>query len=122
MSSTEYFIIAGMILVGIIFFFIAQTFIFSQSEEVKRLGIKAESEEIASLIYRISKDPAPYLKYCQLINLANITIEKSMLKYERGGYEFISLLPPNVSDTKLIEVAQLCIIKENNLIKVLGVT
>jgi hypothetical protein len=120
MPSAEYFIITGMILVGIIFFFIAQTFLFKESEEVKRLGIKAESEEIASFIYRISKDPAPYLRYCQLINLANITIEKSMLKYERGGYEFFNILPPNVSDTKLIEVAQFCIVKRDSKIEVLG--
>lgn len=120
MPTAEFFIIGGMILVGIIFLLIAHTHILGESEETRKLGVKAEADEITSLVYRISKDPAPYLHYCQFINLANITVESNKLKYERAGFSFVSLLPENITDVRLVETTLLCVIKRDGKIILSG--
>ncbi len=118
--SSEYLILAGIILVSLIFFSASQTYFLGNVEEIKKAEVRAEAEELASLIYRISKDPANYLKYCQFLKLSNITINKSIMSYERSGYKFSFLIPQNIKDISLKEVTRVCFIKRGSKIEVVS--
>ena len=112
-------IVAGMIIVGIIFFMVIRTFIFSEEESIVEAKVRANAEEIVSLIERISKDPAKNIRYTINITLSNISISNNILTYESFGYKFNYLLTSNVSNVNLKEIASLCIVKKDGQIQIL---
>ncbi|MEM5874367.1 MAG: hypothetical protein QW641_00330 [Candidatus Aenigmatarchaeota archaeon] len=120
MGSQEFFIIIGVIVVSLLFFSIIYFNIGERARESIKNQVKAEASELTSLVYRVFNDPAKYLKYCVPVNLANITIEKGIFKYERQGFSFINALPPNISDATLSDITDFCIVKTDSMIKILG--
>ena len=114
MSAAEYVIMVGMIIVGLLFFVMAQTFIFGGGREAKEYGYKAEGEEIVSLIERITNEPSEYVSYCQYINLCNISVKNGIFTYSRDGSSYSFSVPKNVNDTNLIDITSICIVKRNS--------
>ena len=116
MSSAEFFIMAGIILAGLIFFLIAQNFIFGEGNETKEYEYQADAQGLVSLINRISTEPASYFSYFQYISLSNITVKNNILTYEREGFQYSLQLPKGVNDIYLEETSSLCIVKSNEKI------
>jgi len=114
--ASEFFLLASLVLVGIIFFSVFQTYTLTQSSETKKAEARAEAERIASLAYKISKDPSTYLQYCLSTFLSNITIENGLLKYESGNYKFTLLIPSNIENSKLVETTKVCLVKKDGKI------
>jgi hypothetical protein len=114
--ASEFFLLASLVLVGIIFFSVFQTYTLTQSSETKKAEVRAEAERIASLAYKISKDPSNYLQYCLSTFLSNITIENGLLKYESGNYKFVLLIPSNIENSKLVETTKICLVKKDGKI------
>jgi hypothetical protein len=114
--SSEFFLVLSLILVGLIFFSIFQTYSSTQIEETKRAEEKAFAEKIVSLIYRISKDSSEYFMYCFKTAPLNLSIENGIIKYERGKYVFTFLAPENLKEEKLIESTRICIVKKGKFV------
>jgi hypothetical protein len=118
--AREFFLLASLILVGIIFFSIFQTYVLTQTEEVKKAEARAEMEKIASLAYKISKDPSTYFQYCFSVPFSNVTIENGILRFETKNYKFSTLLPSNVENSKLIDTTKVCLVKKDSKIIISG--
>ena len=118
--ASEFFLLASLVLVGIIFFSVFQTYTLTQSSETKKAEVRAEAERIASLAYKISKDPSNYLQYCLSTFLSNITIENGLLKYESGNYKFTFLVPQNIENFQLLETTKVCFVKKENKVILSG--
>lgn len=116
MASAEFFILVGMILAGLIFFFVSQRFLFGEVSKIKELEIMAEGEEIAFLIRKIYIDPSYYFTLCKFVPLSNVSVKNNMLKYGRNKYTFSYLLPFHVEEVDLVETTQLCFVKMKNKI------
>jgi hypothetical protein len=116
----EFFLLVSLILVGVIFFSVFQTYILTQTEEVKKAEAQSEMEKIASLAYKISKDPSAYFQYCFSIPFSNVTIEDGILRFETKNYKFSTLLPSNIENSKLIGTTKVCIVKKDDKIIISG--
>jgi hypothetical protein len=112
--ASDFFLLASLILIGIVFFSIFQIYTSTQSSQTKEAEVRTDAEIIASLIYRISRDPSSYLHYCLSVPLSNITIKNGLLKYESRNYRFILLVPREVENSELIETTKACFIKKDS--------
>jgi len=112
--ASEFFMLTSLILVGIIFFVVFQTYLSTQYTQTKESEIRADAELITSLIYKISKDPSQYFYYCLNIPLSNVTIENGLMKYESRGFKFNFLVPKEVENVEIIETTKLCFEKRGN--------
>ena len=82
-----------------------------QSSKVKEMEVKADSENLASLLHKISKDPSKYLHYCFHIPLSNVTIKDGTMKYQSRGYSFNLIVPQEFENSELIDVTKICVAK-----------
>lgn len=116
MSLTEILVIGGMTIIGVIFFLVAYEYISQEGEEGIKAQIKAEADEISSIINRISKEKISYIRFCKKISLANISVVNNLLRYERDGFVFFNLIPGNVTEVELKNVVELCLVKKSDKI------
>ena len=111
MAASEFFIMAAIVIVGLIFVIAAQKFIGGEGIATKEAGYKAEAESLVSLINRIVTEPASHVSYCQYTDLANISIKSGILTYEKDGVKYSFPVSKEVNDVKLEETTLFCIIK-----------
>jgi hypothetical protein len=114
--ASEFFLLASLVLIGIAFFSVFQVYTITQSEETKKAEIKAEAERIASLAYKISKDPSKYMQYCLFTLLSNVTVENGLLRYESGNYKFTIIVPQEVENSQIFETTKVCFVKKDSKI------
>jgi hypothetical protein len=114
--TSEFFLLASLVLIGIVFFSVFQIYTITQSEETKKAEIKAEAERIASLAYKISKDPSKYMQYCLFTLLSNITVENGLLRYESSKYKFTLIVPKEIENSQLFETTKVCFVKRDSKI------
>ncbi len=120
MPATEFMVLTGMIIVGLLFFMVAQNFILGEGERTKESGYKAEAKSLVSLIERVSSEPNEFVLYCQYITLCNISIKNGILTYEKDEVRYSSPVPKFVKDVSLVEIATICIQKTEKGISLLG--
>ena len=114
--ASEFFLLASLVLIGVVFFSVFQIYTITQSEETKKAEIKAEAERIASLAYKISKDPSQYMQYCLFTLLSNITVENGLLRYESGNYKFAIIVPKEIENSQIFETTKVCFVKKDGKI------
>jgi hypothetical protein len=114
--ASEFFLLASLVLIGIVFFSVFQIYTITQSEETKKAEIKAEAERIASLAYKISKDPSKYMQYCLFTLLSNITVENGLLRYESSKYKFTLIIPKEIENSQIFETTKVCFVKRDSKI------
>jgi len=114
--ASEFFLLASLLLIGIVFFSIFQIYTSIQSSQTKEAEVRTDAEIIASLIYKISKDPSSYLQYCLNVPLSNITVENGVLRYESRSYKFAFLIPEKVEKSELVETTKVCFVKKGDTI------
>lgn len=120
MPSTEFMILAGMVVAGLIFFLLVQTFIFGWGGETKEYIYKAEAESIVSIVERVSSEPNEFVLYCQNIILCNIDVKNGILTYEKDEERYSFLVPKSVNDMILNEIATICILKSEEKVSLLS--
>lgn len=115
MASSEFLIVAGIIIVGILFFVAAQTFITSSGEEALESKYRSEAEELVQIINKISKFEGNVV-YEKKISYSNVSVKDGVLIYRKNGYEFRFLVPSIVEDSQIVGATELYIKKENDKI------
>lgn len=119
MPASEFMVMAGMIIVGLLFFMIVQIFILGEEERVEEFGYKAEVEGLVSMIERVDSEPNEFVLYCQYISLCNISVKNGILTYEKDGIKYSYQVPKSVSVTSLNETATVCILKSGDEVNLL---
>lgn len=112
----EFFILIFTILIGLTFFSMFQYYLSFQARKIKEAEIRSEVEKIASLAYKISKDPSKYFEYCTSVPLSNITVESGILKFEAENYKFSTLIPFDLENSRLVETTKICFVKRDGRI------
>lgn len=120
MSSGNWIILAGMIIVGLIFLLASQGVISSWMSLTEEDIQKADAEELVSLIYRTAADSSQKFYYCIDSKPTNITIKEGILNFERYKFRFSYTIPKEVSEVELVETTKICILKEGNNITLVG--
>jgi hypothetical protein len=119
MPVNEFIIVIGMIIVGLIFFLIAQNFIFGGLASTKENMYKAEAEGIVSLIQRTMSEQGNYFYYFREISLSNVSVKNGILTYQKNNLKFLYPIPKEVSKTDLTDVASVCVLKKNGNVELL---
>ena len=117
MGVSEFVLLATMILVGFLFFLIAQSFISQWSIETKRAAYRAEAERLVSFIQKVASEPSDYFSLYLPISPCNLSVEKGVLTYQKDGVKLSFLVP--VKDANLTQVSSVCIIKSKGNITLL---
>jgi hypothetical protein len=119
MAISEFIILAGMIIVGFIFFLVAQGFISGELLSTKEKMYQTESQEIVSLIERSTSEQGPYFYYFREISFSNVSVKNKILTYQKGSYKFSYPVPKEVVDSDLENVTSICVLKKTGEIKLL---
>jgi hypothetical protein len=119
MATSEFIILAGMIIVGFIFFLVAQGFISGELLLTKEKMYQTESQEIVSLIERSTSEQGPYFYYFREISFSNVSVKNKILTYQKGSYKFLYPVPKEVVDSDLENVTSICVLKKTGEIKLL---
>jgi len=114
MSSTEFIVLGGMVIAGLLFFLMTQTFVFEWGTWTQEYIYKSEAKGIVSLIERVSKEPNELVYYSYNISLSNITVKSGILTYEKNGLSYSFHVPENVNDVVMPEVSSICIEKSGD--------
>lgn len=120
MSINQFIIIGAMIIVGAIFFLVAQNFIFGWTGSTQESMYKAQAEEIVSIIQRAASEQGQYFYYCLDISLSNISIKNGILTYQKDNSKFLFPIPKEINETELIQTASVCVLKENDSLSLSG--
>ncbi len=120
MAATEFMVLTGLVVVGLLFFMVAQNFILGEGERTKEAEYKAEAKSLVSLIERVSSEPSEFVLYCQYITLCNISVKNGILTYEKDEVRYSSPVPKFVKDISLVETATVCIGKTEKGISLAG--
>lgn len=108
----NWIILAGMIIVGVIFLLASQNIIFGWIGLTNQDIQKAEVEKIVSLIYRTSLDPSKKFFYCiDTSPPVNITVKDNSITFQRSNFESSYIVPEEISDTSLVETTKICVLK-----------
>jgi hypothetical protein len=119
MAVNEFMLVIGMIIVGLIFFMIAQGFIFGELKTTKEDMYKAEAEGIVSLIQRTTSEQGNYFYYFKEISLSNVSVKNGVLNYQKDNLKFLYTLPKEVKESDLTDVSSVCVLKKNGTIELL---
>jgi len=119
MATNEFIILAGMIIVGFIFFLVAQGFISGELLSTKEKMYQTESQEIVSLIERSTSEQGPYFYYFREISFSNVSVKNKVLTYQKGSLKFLYPVPKEVEDSVLENVTSICVLKKTGDIKLL---
>jgi len=119
MAVNEFMLVIGMIIVGLIFFMIAQGFIFGELKTTKENMYKAEAEGIVSLIQRTMSEQGNYFYYFREISLSNVSVKNGVLTYQKDDLKFLYTVPKEVGETDLSDVASVCVLKKNGNVELL---
>jgi hypothetical protein len=109
MIPNEYILTIGILLVGIIFFLSAQTYIMSSSEETFEHSIKGVAERLSSIAKRISTESS-YARYCLNISLSDLKVEEGYMIFTQKGNTFTLPVPKETKNVDLKEIAHLCFV------------
>lgn len=120
MPSSEFVVLAGMIIVGLIIFMIVEFFIAGEQETVSEYGYKAEAEGLVSLIERVSLEPNEYVLDCQYISPCDISVKNGILTYVKDEIKYSFSVPESVNVTNLKRVATVCVLKSGDTINLLS--
>jgi hypothetical protein len=118
MSTSNWIILMGMIIVGVMFILASQNVMFGWMSMTEEDAQKAEAEELVSLIQRISSEASQKFYYCKSLRPVNITIKESIFTFERGKFKFSYTVPKSTSEAELIDATRICMFKENDKIKI----
>jgi hypothetical protein len=117
---SEFIVLAGMVIVGLILFLIVEFFITGEEGTVSEYGYKAEAEGLVSLIGRVSSEPNNYVLYCQYVSPCDIIVKNGVLTYENDKVKYSFPVPKSVNVTNLKRIATVCILKSGNTINLLS--
>lgn len=119
MATSEFLIIAGMIMVGLIFLLAAQSFISGGLTTTQESMYRQQAEEIVSLIQRTTAEQGNYFYYYREINPSSIGVKDGILTFQKDKLTLLYPVPKQVIDTNLNNTASICVLKRNDVIKVL---
>lgn len=120
LGASEFLTMMGIIIVGLLFFLMAKTFILGEEERVKEYGYRGEAETIVSLIERVSTEPNEFVIYCKDISLCDIIIKDGMLIYKKDDVKYSFQVPTSVKPVSLSEIASICVVKSDGEISLSG--
>ena len=122
MSMSNWIILVGVLIVGIIFLLASQGIIFSWTNVTQEDIHKADAQELFALLQRAAHETTKTFYYCKYYNPVNITVKNGIFIFERtfekNDYKFSYTVPKEISDVQLTDATRVCIVKQGSMIDI----
>jgi len=119
---SNWIILVGVLIVGIVFLLASQGIIFGWTNVTEEDIHKADAQELFALLQRAAHETTKTFYYCKYYQPVNITVKNGIFIFERtfenNYYKFSYTVPKEINDVQLTDATRVCIVKQGNMIDI----